>query len=136
MNPLWRRRLWLWGPPVLYMAAIFVLSSFRVIRAPLLRRVAHGDKVVHALEYALLCVLLFRALRMTHRPWLCRLAAPAAFVVSILYGAFDEVHQHFVGRNMDFFDWLADAGGAGVVALILALYVKFRADPQRGYPRD
>lgn len=136
MNPRWRRRLWLWGPPILYMALIFTLSSFRVIRAPLLRRMAHGDKVVHALEYALLCVLLFRALRMTHRAWLCRLAAPVACAVSVLYGALDEVHQHFVGRNMDFYDWLADAGGALAVALILMTYMKFRADPQRGRARS
>ena len=136
MNPAWRRRLWIWGPPVLYMAVIFVVSSIRVVRVPLLRRVAHGDKFLHALEYALLCVLLFRALRLTHRPWLYRFSPLAAFVLSSLYGATDELHQGLVGRTMSFGDWLADSAGALAVALVLMVTMKIRPDPQRGHRRS
>jgi len=88
-----------------YMALIFFLSSQpgSEVGIP-----APWDKLAHFAEYALLSFLLFKATG----------SAKAAFVISALYGASDEVHQAFVpGREASLFDWLADLAGALAVAL-------------------
>ena len=73
------------------------------------------DKLVHAGLFAVLSVLLVRALAVEARPpWL-------AFVLAASFGAFTEVQQHFIpSRSMELGDFLADAGGA---ALGLAAFV-------------
>ena len=53
------RRVLLWGPPILYMALIFHLSSES---QPLPALTAHvWDKLLHTIEYAGLALLLARA---------------------------------------------------------------------------
>ena len=52
------RALKLWGPPLVYMAAIFAVSH---VPGEDLGSVRY-DKLVHALEYAVLAALLARAL--------------------------------------------------------------------------
>jgi VanZ family protein len=43
-----------------------------------------------------------------------------AFVA--LVGAVDEIHQYWIpGRSMEFFDWLSDAAGGGMGALLAAI---------------
>lgn len=117
-----------WGPAVAYLVLIFILSSLRFGNVRV-QPFTHGDKILHALEYGLLCVLLFRALRHTRRRWLFRWAPLAALLLSAAYGATDEWHQGLVGRDMDFGDWLADVIGAAVVAAILMAYVELRHEP-------
>jgi VanZ family protein len=47
-------------------------------------------------------------------------------VITILYGAFDEIHQAFVpGRTPDKYDLLADSVGA-VVAIVVVWFVTRR----------
>ena len=103
------RRPALLVPVVLYMAAIFYVSSLP--QAPLPAGV--GDKPTHALAYLILGVLVARALggglpvRLT---WATILLALA---ITIGYGASDELHQRFVpGRSADLMDLYADALGA------------------------
>ena len=87
------RRLWVWGPAVAQMAAIFYASSL-----PDLSALPGGisDKVGHFAGYALLGALLLRALSGAH----VRGATPAvalwALACSVLYGVSDEGHQFFV----------------------------------------
>jgi VanZ family protein len=108
------RRVLLWGPVIAYMVLIFVESSMS--NAPLPSNVS--DKWAHTAAYALMGVLAVRAVhgglpaRVTSR------AALIAMLITIGYGAFDELHQWFVpGRSADPFDLLADASG-GVIGLI------------------
>lgn len=109
-----------WVPPLLWMAAIFVVSGQ-----------SHPDAVPaslqnhigHVIAYAVLSMLWLRALsaggRMAWRP-----AAARAWVVAAVYGATDELHQWFVpGRTAAVDDWVADAAGA---ALGLALAFAWR----------
>jgi VanZ family protein len=76
-----------------------------------------GRKLTHASEYALLCVLWWRALRtvVSHTRVLA-----FAWTIAVLYAVSDEFHQGFVdGRHATWVDVLIDASGAGLAALLL-----------------
>ncbi len=99
-------------PPLLYMGLIFFLSaqsSFPMLPSGLWSY----DKVIHGCEYAVLGLLVSRALAM--------LGAPARFALAVaiasLYGVSDELHQYFVpGRSSEVLDAVADACGSLVGA--------------------
>ena len=99
------------------MAVIFLLSAQPDLNSGLGVIDTIGRKLVHAGEYALLCVLWWRALRTVVRP---RAAAIVAVAVALAYAATDEVHQTFVhGRHGTPIDVLIDAAGAIVAAVFL-----------------
>jgi VanZ family protein len=80
-------------------------------------------KAAHVTEYALLALLLYRALRRTlersPETW-CRQCAGWAFGITVLYAASDEWHQSFVpSRDGSIHDVIIDGAGA---ALGLALW--------------
>jgi VanZ family protein len=107
----------LWGPVVLVMAGIFVVSSMPDPGGPPL---GMSDKSAHALAYALLGAALVRALASGRAERLTSGRLVAAIVLTSLYGVSDELHQRFVpGRTPDWLDVLADAAGA--VAGVLAM---------------
>src|SRR5688572_26263620 len=96
------------------MAAIFWASAQSNPPAPS----GLSDKLLHALAYLGLGVLVFRAVaRRFPAPVTWRRAA-AALAITIGYAATDELHQMAVpGRTADALDLIADAFGA-VLALI------------------
>ncbi len=103
------RRLALWVPAVLDMAAIFYVSSLH--QAPLPPGV--GDKPAHSLAYVILGVLVVRAVAGGLPSRLTWTTALLALAITIGYGASDELHQRFVpGRSADLMDLYADAVGA------------------------
>jgi VanZ family protein len=80
---------------------------------------AFSDKLLHAGEFAILTLLVLRAIDRSGRGgralWLAGL---------VTYGALDELHQLWIpGRSAEFTDWVADTlgvlVGAGLVLLIL-----------------
>jgi VanZ family protein len=77
-----------------------------------------SDKWAHFLVYAMLGVLVARAVELKPR----RAALMVAVVVGVsLFGAFDEWHQYFIpGRFPDVMDWLADSVGGAVGATMFA----------------
>ncbi|MBX7114418.1 MAG: VanZ family protein [Myxococcaceae bacterium] len=92
---------------VLYTATIFVLSSRSNV--PLPRSVWRFDKLLHAIEYAGLAMLSWRALRLEG----FRQAARWAVLGSSVFGLSDELHQLFTpGRSAEALDWVADTVGA------------------------
>ena len=107
-EPRWRA----WLLPCLYMACIFVLSSFdwgvRVDES-----VPFRDKGIHFVEYAVLGFLCANAARRSfprRAPW--RTFLVGAFVATA-WGLGDELHQAFVpGRSPEAMDVLADALGS------------------------
>jgi VanZ family protein len=104
----------LWAPVVVYMAAIFVVSGLH--RAPLPENVS--DKTAHSAAYFVLGVLAVRAVHGGLPARVIARGALLAMLITIGYGAFDEVHQYFVpGRSADVLDLRADALG-GIAALI------------------
>lgn len=118
-----RQRLW-WSLALLWMLVIFGLSAqsnFDFISPhwqsdPL-------SMSAHFVEYGLLALLLWQALR--HTPSTARRALAWAFVCTVLYAISDEFHQSFVpGRFADIRDVLVDAAGAAA-ALWLARRISF-----------
>jgi VanZ family protein len=111
------KRPLLWLPPLLYMAVIFHLSSES---APLPELTSHvWDKLLHAIEYGGLALLVCRALAGEGLGWRASVLLAVAF--ASIYGATDEFHQLFVpGRDSSVVDWTADAFGSTLGALAYA----------------
>lgn len=112
---------WL-APPLAWAALLTFLSS---LRNPVPMRVpTHFDKVLHLCAFAVLGALAMFGLR---RAFGLRVevAAVAAVVGSIAFGAADEWHQSFVpGRDVSLGDLAADALGALLAATILTLLLR------------
>ena len=103
-----RPHLILWAPVVIYMAAIFYVSSLSNPPVPV-----GTDKPLHWLAYLGLAVVIVRALAGGLPRRIGFGMAVTALLITIGYGATDEVHQMFVpGRTGDINDLMADAGGA------------------------
>jgi VanZ family protein len=119
------RKLTLWLPPLAVMLAIYLASS---VPAEDLGELP-SDKLLHFLAYAVLALLLARALA-----WglfqVDQAAAFQALVVAALYAASDEFHQHFVpGRQPSGWDLAADLLGALAAVTVLWLLRRRQADP-------
>jgi VanZ family protein len=85
-----------WLPPLLWMATIFLLSSRPSVSVT--DEFASDFiifKSLHMAEYAFLFVLIFRAFYHTTALGMEKLLQ-ISFVLSVLYGALDELHQTFV----------------------------------------
>ncbi len=105
-----QRALWLWGPVVLWAAVIFALSAVPDLGTGLGGWDVVLRKCAHASEYAVLALLLYRALGRELE----------AFVVGFAYAITDEVHQAFVtGRHASPFDVAMDAAGLAFGLLLL-----------------
>ena len=104
-----------WGPVCGYAGLIFYLSAQSHPEEHLSFVTHVSDKVLHAVEYAVLGALCYRALRGSGNDSWRQQAIPAAILLASLYGGSDEVHQAFVPfRNSSWLDWLADSVGAAI----------------------
>jgi len=86
-------------------------------------------KAAHMTEFALLALLLLRALsydRGDARKWIS-----SAWVLATAYAASDEFHQSFIpGRNGCIVDVLIDSAGAALGLLLCYLVLQYRATKQ------
>lgn len=84
------------------------------------------DKIYHFIEYGILSVLLTIALINAPPKWLPQnWIWVTSAIISILYGASDELHQMFVpGRFATFSDFVSDAIGA--IAGVVGVYFYYR----------
>jgi VanZ family protein len=103
-----------------YVGCIFALSSWKVPPPPP-RRMAHLDKVAHAIEYGILGALLSWAAEGGAGPGAAgrrgRIALSALLGLGV--GAADETYQRRVpGRESSLADLAADLIGAGVGAFL------------------
>ena len=108
-----------WGPVWGYAGLIFYLSTLSHPEQSVLSWLDFfSDKVLHAVEYAGLGGLCYRAFRWgTHDAW-AQQAIPLAIVTASLYGMSDEAHQLFVPfRDSSWQDWVADTLGATLGAV-------------------
>jgi VanZ family protein len=102
-------RLSTWLPVVAWAAVIFALSSIPHLGTGLGTWDTILRKGAHVTEYAILGLLLMRAI--------CR-EAPA-FLLGIAYAITDEVHQHFVsGRHSSPLDVAIDSTGVLIGVLV------------------
>jgi VanZ family protein len=121
------RQVALWAPVLLYMSLVFYASSLSKLPVPALTNFV-SDKLEHALAYAGLGLVLYRALAGGLRRRPTAHAAVLAVAIAAAYGASDEFHQHFVPhRTMDIYDWLADTTGATAATAALYAWGTLRA---------
>jgi VanZ like protein len=101
-------RLRAFGPVVLWAALIFAFSSVPSLSTGLGGWDLLLRKIAHLAEYAVLGLLLARAVA---RPEI-------AILFGALYAASDEVHQHFVrGRHAAWYDVVVDTIGVTIGVL-------------------
>jgi VanZ family protein len=104
-----------WILPLLWMGVIFLLSSQSDFGP--VGRIAfpQADKVAHFFLYAILGLLLGRAAlrgELRRGAWL-------AFLIGVVYGGTDEIHQAFVPRRTpDLMDFLVDVISVAVGVLL------------------
>ena len=109
-----------WLPPFLYAALIFFLSSLPGKKYPY--PFFSADKLLHAVEYAVLGYLVARALGYGLHEG--KILFIRSFAVCVLYGISDELHQWFVPyRVVSVMDILADSAGS---VLGIGFYIKQR----------
>ncbi len=107
----------LWIPPLTLMGLIFLLSAQPNLSSGLGLIDLVARKLVHFGEFALLCVLWWRALRTVAPP---RAALGVALAIAIAYAVTDELHQSSVPtRNGAPLDVAIDTAGAVLAALLL-----------------
>lgn len=110
-----------WLPVVLYCTIIFILSAVPAHQMPD-GQIWRLDKLIHAVVYAGLGLLLWRALCLGPPRLGRRGAAVVAILGAALFGISDEWHQSFVpGRQASALDALADLIGAAVAVAVAAL---------------
>jgi VanZ family protein len=118
-----------WLPAVLYMLAIWWLSSQRVDLP--LESIPMRDKGLHFIEFGLLGGCFAHAVWITWPGRGVRGALAAAFFTAA-FGLLDELHQAFVpGRSADVADLLADALG-GTLAVVVFWSLRGRLAQRRG----
>jgi len=102
-------------PPILWMAAIFILSSIPGTEFPK-EPFPNCDKVVHIIEYAILGILWYRTLK--NKIFL-------VLAIGIIYGLSDEFHQLFVPfRQFSILDWITDAAGI-VIGIAIGRWIYY-----------
>ena len=108
-----------WLPAALWMGVLYALSAQPELPqppGPWLQNVY--DKIGHAISYAMLAWLLWRALRQHHSP--SAVLGVLCVGLAVAYGASDEFHQSFVpGRTPSLADLAADGAGAALATLLL-----------------
>ncbi|OGC93787.1 MAG: hypothetical protein A2W25_06665 [candidate division Zixibacteria bacterium RBG_16_53_22] len=108
-------------PIVAWAAVITVVSAIPHLSAARVIGLTFTDKLAHITEYFIFGAALAFGL---HRSGAVRSIFPATILLSILFGAADEIHQYFVpGRSSDPFDLIADTIGAAMGA---ALYLRLK----------
>jgi len=105
-----------WLPVILYAGLIVFLSS---LSSPGVNFITifpgFDDKIIHAVEYAILAILCYRALLHTATGDWRLYAALLSIAASVVFGITDEIHQAFVPlRHADPWDLMADSIGASI----------------------
>jgi VanZ family protein len=114
------RKLNLWAPPILWALLIFYLSSRSL---PTASEFYWKDfvfkKSAHILFYGFLAILVYRALVGEGTPK--KKALVLAFIVAVIYGITDEIHQSFTpGRESRVRDVFFDSFGAFLTTFTLS----------------
>jgi VanZ family protein len=148
----WRKRLWRYGPLLLWMGFIWFASTgefsaantSRIIRplllwlfpdmnaAQLARAHFMVRKTAHFAEYALLAFLAARALVASSKRVLRRYWFLIALLLVASYALLDEYHQSFVAtRTASIYDSLIDISGGLTALLLYALWRRRRGKVKR-----
>lgn len=118
----------LYIPLTVYWILLFVFTSIPTDTVP--KFFGTQDKVEHFGAYFLLSVLLCLTLHFQKKnPGLSNRAVFVTFILIIIYGALDELHQLLVpGRSGEVLDWIADALGGGCGIWLCRWFLKSSGD--------
>ncbi len=106
------RTLRLWVPVVLWAGVIFAFSSIPSLNTGLGVWDLVLRKLAHAAVFAVLAVLILRAVG----------RVVPAFLGASAYAATDEFHQSFVtGRQASARDWAVDTAGAAIGLIVVSV---------------
>ena len=115
-----------WLPVLLYVTLIFTLSSIPRLAPPF--HFPNSDKLVHTMEYAILGLLLTRALRTVPPLHPVMTGGLVALLMGSTIGALDEIYQKGTpGRESSPLDWLADTFGLTLSFLLYLWYQRRHA---------
>ena len=122
-----------WLPAIICMAAIFFLSSQP--KLPAVPGLEEKDKAEHLIAYFTLGLLVLRGI--FGYPFYRKIGPyTQTLMLSGLFGASDEFHQHFVpGRTMDIHDWYADLSGILIAIMLVSTYHRLRKNGGKLYVR-
>ncbi|MBW1676162.1 MAG: VanZ family protein [Deltaproteobacteria bacterium] len=99
-----------WFPVLFYCLIIFVQSSYPTVKETY--DLPHIDKLLHLAGYALLGMLFLRGFRNSRFKNDFPLIRTASILLTAIYGATDELHQHYVPyRTADIWDVFFDLSG-------------------------
>jgi VanZ family protein len=114
-------------PAGLYVLAVFTAGSLGAAHLPGPELVT-SDKLLHALAFAGMQLVLLRALRFQFPAWSFGRQNGLTFALASGLGALLELHQLALPhRSAEFLDWVADSMGAGLCAGILLLRERRRS---------
>jgi VanZ family protein len=120
------RAVSLWLPVIVWAAVIFAFSSIPSLGTGLGVWDTILRKGAHMTEYAILGLLLLRALG----------RELPAFALGIAYAVTDEIHQHFVrGRHASPVDVLIDTAGVAIGVFLVSRLFQTRPVPGTGHVR-
>ena len=110
--------LYYWLPVFLYAGLIFYFSSLSTIPSVIIKIISE-TLILHMIEYAILNILLFRALTNSKNNKLRNNTIFLSIIIATIYGVTDEFHQLFVpGRTFSILDVFVDFIGS-----LLGLFV-------------
>jgi VanZ family protein len=114
-------------PALLYVFAIFYSGLTRIQHLPG-PDFEFRDKVMHAVAFAFMQLVVLRAVRFEVPAWPPRRQILVTFALVVTAGAALELAQMLTTyRSAEFLDWVADALGAGLVALATDWLARQRA---------
>lgn len=118
-----RKVLLVYLPFAVYWLILFAATSFPVDTIP---TVGVGDKFLHLTAYFGFGVLLNLTLVFQNKYNSLKInSAIGTLIIGCIYGAFDEIHQHFIpGRSMEFLDFVADFAGLVLAIVFVILLMK------------
>jgi len=101
---------------IIWLVMVFALSVMPVKDIPI--RARHMDKIMHAILYAITCLLFYKVLLARYTKWK---SLAIAFFSSSLYGVLMEFAQRYIakGRTLSTHDMAANTVGALIVVLYL-----------------
>ncbi|MHB1132393.1 MAG: VanZ family protein [Chloroflexota bacterium] len=120
-----------WLPVVVWLGVIFAFSALPAGNLP--SGVWPVQKLAHVGEYALLALLLQRAL--SGHGLRTAISSMLAWLFAIVYGASDEFHQSFVsGRNPALADVVIDGFGAAL-GIVTVVWLRHRRETEQNRPK-
>lgn len=126
------RSVWVWGPAVAMMAALFVTSSNTSVSLP-----GRFDLLAHLGAYVVLGLLCIRGFAGARWSGVTRWTLAWGVALTSAYGLTDELHQMFVaGRQAAWDDWLADTVGGLIAAGVVGWGQILRFNMNRRPPAD